>query len=547
MSGAGCLGQLTPLDAQTTASPDKVLFESRGTVLVLGDDAGIAAMAKAVAREHRTVVFAPGLDEQQFGSHVTAVARRVTAVRGHLGAFQAEIMTTSGAADIGAASPNPGRLFDIVLDLCRAPLISLAVLPLGYFAPGLDQAARARAILSIRGLVGRFTKPRYFGYQSELCAHGASGLHGCTRCLDVCSAQAISSVGAVIRVDPHLCQGCATCTLGCPTGALSFRFPAREALAERLRQSLGGVGTPDPILVVHSDALDTTVEQALVRHGALSIQVNPLPAFGDELWLRAFAMGARSLALIDPGSMSVKSRDMMDARVVQVRLMLPVLGIMPERLAWLGQDRLVQWLDAQRASRAVATATTNLSGPAVAMPAASRMPPAAQAPRSRFKRLEWLDAIRALAASDGVNATVALPVDAPFGEVRVNTRRCTLCFACTQLCPTGALVADNAKTQRLLFRESMCVQCGLCEQGCPEKAVSLHARFALPAIVGVVAAVLHQDEQQACKSCGAPFISRRLLASSLQRLKDHPVLGKGGREALLNCPACRQRDMLSHA
>jgi len=55
------------------------------------------------------------------------------------------------------------------------------------------------------------------------------------------------------------------------------------------------------------------------------------------------------------------------------------------------------------------------------------------------------------------------------------------------------------------------------------------------------ARVLHEDELFCCIACGAPFISRRLLASSLERLKDHPVLGAEGVDRLNMCRACRQR------
>jgi Pyruvate/2-oxoacid:ferredoxin oxidoreductase delta subunit len=147
---------------------------------------------------------------------VTAVGVRVNALHGRLGAFRAEVAALQGMKDIGAASPNDDGLFDLVLDLGRQPLVTAAVAPLGYFAPGLDASACAAGIETMRTLVGSFTKPRYFKYQAELCAHGASGLTGCTRCLDVCSAAAITSAGDRIRVDPHLCQGCAACSLACP-------------------------------------------------------------------------------------------------------------------------------------------------------------------------------------------------------------------------------------------------------------------------------------------------------------------------------------------
>lgn len=536
------MGVLTLLPSGATVSPEVVLFDSLGTVLVLGDDAGVGDVAEIVARNHRTVVFAPGIEARAFGSHVTAVGRQVTAVRGHLGAFQAEVRSDSGVSDIGAASPNPNRFFDLVLDLGRNPLWPSAVAPLGYFAPGDEAQARAAAIASISDLVGRFTKPRYFDYQPELCAHGARGLSGCARCLDVCSAQAISSAGNTVRVDPYLCQGCATCTLACPTGALSFKFPTREALGKRLKQALVHSGDAKAALIVHSSALAERAQASIHQHGALSLVVDPLPAFGEELWLRALALGAGTLVLVADSALSPKSRNLLESRVAQMHAMLPVLGLARERLVWLEDSALPSWLDEQsiKAQVPVTPADADLTAN-VGKPTAGQ---AASPTWARYKRLAWIDDLRLLGVGSGTSGITSLSEGASFGAVRVNPQRCTLCFACTNLCPTRALTAVNATTQQLVFQESACVQCGLCVVGCPEQALSLQARFAPKALAQMTRTVLHQDEQLACTSCGTPFITRRLLASSLERIKDHPILAKGGRETLMTCPACRQREML---
>ena len=50
-------------------------------------------------------------------------------------------------------------------------------------------------------------------------------------------------------------------------------------------------------------------------------------------------------------------------------------------------------------------------------------------------------------------------------------RGCTLCLACTMVCPTGAFSA-NPETPQLRFLEDACVQCGLCVATCPEKVIT---------------------------------------------------------------------------
>lgn len=335
---------LTPLAPGATPSPDSVLFESRGAVLVLGDDAGVARAVEEVAKNQRVTVFAPGIDERRLSGRITAVGTRVAALQGRLGAFRAQVRGPDGLRDIGAASPHRDGLFDLVLDLSCKPLMTMEVAPLGYFAPGEDEAARAEAIRSLQGLVGSFTKPRYFRYQAELCAHSASGLTGCTRCLEVCSAAAISSAGGQIRVDPHLCQGCASCTLACPTGALSFNAPSRDVLRERLAALMTEAG-PEAVLVVHGQRSSTAVH-GLERHsGIRALPVDPLPALGEELWLEAFALGARAVGLVDDDGLAPASRSLLKGRVAQARVLLQSLGLQHDRLRFAPLDDLATWFD----------------------------------------------------------------------------------------------------------------------------------------------------------------------------------------------------------
>lgn len=521
---------LTALDADATASPDTFLFVTRGSVLIRADDASVAAVVEKVLTHHRTTVFAPGIETVRFGTRVTRVGSRVVSLSGHLGAFRVQFETSAGRSDGGSFSPNGGGSFDLVLDLCADPICKADAAPLGYFAPGTDPGAIDAAVTAMRSLTGRFTKPRYFQYQPDLCAHGASGITGCTRCLEVCSADAITSLGPQIRVDAALCQGCASCALACPSGALSLRYPARVVLEDQLRLALAGA-LPAVALIVHEGAPSPAIQHAVATGVARSMRVDPLSAFGDELWLRALALGARAVLLVEEQSMHLKSRATIADRVVQVHALLAAVGQPRERVKWVSADQLQDSLAVACADTVEDSDRSSRSRPALSQAAGKR--------GTSLEAISVLESFRCTTA-----AATALPPGAAFGEVAVDTGKCTLCFACTQLCPTGALIADRGATQRLSFRESACLQCNLCVQGCPEQAMALRPRLAPAALTADEPVVLHQDEQLCCSRCSSPYISRRLLESSLMRLRDSQALSARGREALRTCPACRQQEMI---
>jgi ferredoxin len=286
------------------------------------------------------------------------------------------------------------------------------------------------------------------------------------------------------------------------------------------------------VLVVHGQAQAEAVQAIGGAHAVQSLAADPLPAFGEELWFEAFTLGAQAVVLIDDDCLAPASRALIAERVAQARLLLRPFGLPAHRLGFVPINELTSWLD--DLARSPDAQSGDLPGARSA--AAPLATPAT-------KRLALLDAFGRL-GNGAAAASAELPAGACFGEVLVDRKRCTLCFACVNLCPTGALSSDDVGTPRLRFAEDACVQCGLCERGCPEKAVSLHPRFRPQVSARGATRVLNEDELLACTTCGTPFISRKLLASSLERLKDHPVLAQGGRERLMTCPACRQHGLL---
>ncbi|HSB99737.1 MAG TPA: 4Fe-4S dicluster domain-containing protein, partial [Burkholderiaceae bacterium] len=169
----------------------------------------------------------------------------------------------AGAIDFERAPRSDGDTFDVVLDLRASPSFAMHQPPQGYFHAGSDAQKLMRAVIELRDAVGEFEKPKFFVYEQKICAHSRNERIGCTACIDVCSARAISSDASLkgklqgkrrggpdrasmgaskptggIVVEPHLCVGCGACSTVCPSGAISFNYPSAADQGRRLRTLL---------------------------------------------------------------------------------------------------------------------------------------------------------------------------------------------------------------------------------------------------------------------------------------------------------------------
>ncbi len=496
-------------------SPETVTFTSRGTVLVTGKADRALSVLGRLSAPLRVVAFIPGApDDAAVGPNLRVVAAPITSLSGHLGYFSATSVPLKGElVDAGRFGWNEDRRFDLVLDLNEPPLLAHEVQPLGYYAPR-DEAELRVAIESIRAQPGASHKPRYFGYEPERCTHGAASVTGCTRCLDACPAGAIVSAGAKVKFDPFLCQGCGTCTAVCPDGAVRYAYPPAATTLETVRVMLeawraAGASAPRLVVVSAEGAPSSATQSLLARPTCCRIRFMRWPPsgsrHGSRPWLGALPKSCSSPVRHTPQASLHALRD----EIAMAHAVLAELGEPPSRIV------LIE--GAQTLSPAPPTSIGTIAGPLTA----------------ESKRSTLYAALDHLAQSKTPsNVPVRLPERSSIGAVAVSKERCTLCFACVNLCPTYALSNGSDALPELRFTESRCVQCGLCERGCPEHAIQLIPQITLAREVREESRVLFADEPFKCIRCGTPFISRRTLMRSMESGKGTSADPAGGNRAV---------------
>jgi ferredoxin len=523
-------------------------LESRGVTLVLGRDEVAVAAANALS-EHLdiTVLLAPGAQvTPPRQTRFPVLQGRIRNATGHMGTFSLTVdeyavplpssrdMLRFGHARDGAVSRA-----DLVVDLTGAqPLFAAHELRPGYLRADPRDPKAVEAMIAQAGqLVGQFDKPVYIDFLADLCAHSRNGITGCTRCLSLCPTGAIVPNGDSVLIDPAICAGCGQCAAACPTGAASYALPAVTTIAERLRAALrawySAGGDAAPVILLHDGDHGTPLIEASGRFGqglpahVIPLEINEITQAGPEILASAFAFGAGGVTLLG----RAKPLHDIDGLRAGIDLVADVCAVTGH-----GPVCLIETDDPEQLERALADLP---HAPSSSTPS-SFLPPA-------DKRGLLVTAFAEMNRTAPISvASIALAQGAPFGKITVDADACTLCQACTGVCPTGALL-DNPETPMLRFTESACVQCGLCAATCPETAITLTPQIDFEAW-DTPRQVLHEEPPFCCTGCGTPFATRSGIERVQSRLADHWMFsgdeGAQRLKVLEMCEDCRVEEVV---
>ena len=461
-----------------------------------------------------------------------------------------KVCQVAGAIDFTREAAAHQERFDLVLDLRPAdatPTFLQHALPQGYFRwDGREMGT----LLRLRELVGEFEKPKFFAYKQKLCAHSRNETVGCNACVDICSAEAITSDKSrqQIKVNPNLCVGCGACTTVCPTGALTYAYPGATDQGLKLKTLLStytAAGGKDAVLLLHSQERGQALVEELGRAAQLKIahgvpaHVLPVALWhtastGVDLWLSAVAFGASQIVVLVTSEEAPQYLDGLEAQMAVAQAILNGLGYAGTHLKLL-RARNPTDLDAGLQA---------LSHTRQTVPSAAARFAVAQEKRSTLElALDHLIAQAPMPAAQRPEA-IALPAaGAPLGTITVNKDRCTLCLSCVSACPASAL-QDNPQLPQLRFIEQNCVQCGLCATTCPEDAIALQPRLLLTPERSQLR-VLNEAKPWACVRCSKPFGTVKAIEAMLGKLSGHAMFQGEALERLKMCSDCRVIDLYS--
>ncbi len=270
------------------------------------------------------------------------------------------------------------------------------------------------------------------------------------------------------------------------------------------------------------DSQDAERAAGVVTAGhIIDAPLEELGAAGHDQWLTALAAGAAEVRIQLHPNMPARLSAFLTDQLTQAHALLDALGHDRARI------KLIEIAD--DAGRDALPALTPLTESPLSLPEPEK--------RARFNRV--LARLAELGNPNGERA--AMPAGAAYGAIQVDSDACTLCHACVSNCPTPAL-KSGGKTPALSFLEADCVQCGLCEQACPENAITLMPGF-LASNARETRHICHEEAAFECINCGKPFATVSTVATIKQKLANHPYFAGEAMIRLEMCEDCRVKDV----
>ncbi len=492
-----------------------VSYQSRGRIAVIGDQLALEIAPRLNERLSPLVLLTQGAEEP--GAAVVPVGGRELSIEGYLGAFRIQL------GEPGRANAETIAV-DLILDLSEQPLMRKGMNPPGYYHASAEEDLLAPVLDEVSQMTGSFEKPRYFDYDPAICAHGRSGKTACTRCIDVCPADAITSLAETIEVNSYLCQGGGACASVCPSGAIRYVYPSVRDGLQRLRRLLQVYreqGGRSPVVVFHAES-DAALPQGIPSH-YLPLAVEELASIGMDVWLSALAYGARQVLLADGGAMPPGVGTALQEQLLVTGEILEAMGYPRSSIRLTTHEALLRE-EAEGMPGIEAAGYSGIGGKR----------------QSIYFAIDHLHA-QAVRARPMAN----LPAGAPFGTAYVDEKSCTLCLSCVGACPGKALQSGDGDMPQLRFVEANCLQCGLCTRTCPEDAIWITPRLLFDAQDRNRTRTLKEEEPFCCSACGKPFATRSVIDKMRGKLKDHSMFqSERALKRLTLCDSCRVIDVV---
>lgn len=373
----------------------------------------------------------------------------------------------------------------------------------------------------------------YLGINQQLCPNNRYTQKICNTCERFCPVGAIGfEKGNGIIIDEKKCIQCGICGPVCPNGVFEPKLTSDEKVFSDIFNILGKSKTKN----IRFDCTKCHGYYGKIKRKRKKKETLLLPCLGSisELYiLWAYALGAKKISYrrCDDKCQYTQGKRAFKRTRILIEHLVNCLNIKP------GSNNLNDYIVGELSNQLEDEGTRrdffiNLGKKTAKVFEIGNEEDSEelefwhqQVPKKRLMLLNFTDWF-------GSKGYISKRGFLPFAEPIVDRDRCDLCEVCTYLCPTGALRASELDNIRFLyFTFGKCTGCGLCERGCPNRAILMNDTVDL-GMLSKRARVLVKHRTESCPSCMLTYIKGRLTTGDCPQCGKRESIRKGVNDAL---------------
>lgn len=430
-------------------------------------------------------------------------------LKGHLGAFELTFKNANGRVE----SLSTAQVVSF------SPLQNLRAFK-GVHLPSNYSSAR-EMLDSILSLCGDYEYTRNIIFDPTHCQFQsrrpfADGSSVCHACADICPTLGISSDKAlsILELSAIDCIACGRCVSVCPTGSVQREGDGLEAFSYKSRLYKGYIP-----LIVSKQAFSTDEFaqdfKALRAQNALFLPfVMPVPDMLNSTYLLTLLQESGAPIVLYTPLGEHTHKDIESINDIYHRI--------------FGKKAIYTYADSIICAGDIAP---------IAQTHYIYTPTSAETSKDIFSERMRFWVKQEDYGKVGING---------FGILGINAQKCTLCLSCVEACNTQALISNQTRFE-LLYKPSLCTDCGYCVASCAENVLSIESSSLNLTQESFEYTQIAQDEPFRCVECDKIFATRRSIEKIKQILA--PAFGKNPLKlkTLECCADCKVKVMFEEA
>lgn len=446
----------------TSLNKDSISVIAPQCVVIGYGDLCDAFLSLCVEKEHSYVLEVSQLLPQDFVS-----------LKGHLGAFSLRFKNANGEIE----------------SLQTAQVVCFAPLDLpeckGVHKPNMYESAE-QMLQALLGFCGEQGYERNIIFNPTHCQFQlrrplANGESVCHSCVDVCPTIGITSDknARILELSAIDCIACGRCVSVCPTGSVQRQGDGLEAFTYKARLYKGYIP-----LVVGKEVFESS---EFVEHLKILKEINPLilpfvlqvPDMLNSVYFLTLLQESGSPILLYRALGEHTDNDRDSINDIYTRIFNQnALTLLDMR----SLDKL-SMLKPLAQTHYIYTPRENENSKEIF------------AERMRF----WVK-----------QESYGKVKIQGFGILGINAEQCTLCLSCVEACNTKALVNNQSRFE-LLYKPSLCTDCGYCVASCAEKVLDLEESSLVLEEKSFAYTPIASDEPFRCVECDKVFATQKSI------------------------------------